>query len=110
MSVKPVQTSAMWQHRAQTQVAQLGAAELGLAAATGHSHVSVYRKVSAAVFSTGDELVSLQEKLPTHGQIYDSNRYTLTGLLRSSRCSVFLTLGIVPDTPDEVRNVFRLAA
>ena len=86
----------------------LEAAELGLAAATGHSHVEVYRKLTAAVFSTGDELVTPGEN-PGHGQIYDSNRYTLTGLLHQAGVQV-LDLGIVSDTPDAVRDAFKRAA
>ena len=55
-------------------------AELGMIASLGIGEVSVYRKLRVAFFSTGDELVSVGGT-PGPGQIYDSNRYTLYGML-----------------------------
>jgi len=83
-------------------------AELGLLASLGISHVTVGRRVRVAFFSTGDELREAGETLQT-GQIYDSNRYTLYGLLK--RLDVELNdMGIIPDQPKAIENAFKLAA
>ena len=72
-------------------------ADLGLVASLGIAEVSVYRKLKVAFFSTGDELVSVGKPL-LQGQVYDSNRYTLFGML--TRLDVALSdLGAVPDQP-----------
>lgn len=72
-------------------------ADLGLIASLGVGEVQVFRKLKVAFFSTGDELVSVGKKLE-EGQIYDSNRYTLFGML--SRLGVVISdLGNVPDDP-----------
>ena len=55
-------------------------AEIGLVASLGIGEVTVYRKLRVAFFSTGDELVSIGST-PGEGQIFDSNRYTLYGML-----------------------------
>jgi len=69
--------------------------EMGMAATLGLARVPVFRKLRVAVFSTGDELAPLGEPLQS-GQIYDSNRYTLIGLLQASGCKV-IDLGRVAD-------------
>ncbi|MDO9364746.1 MAG: molybdopterin molybdotransferase MoeA [Methylotenera sp.] len=72
-------------------------ADLGLIASLGIADVEVYRKLKVAFFSTGDELVSLGKPLET-GQVYDSNRYTLYGML--SRLGVeVIDLGAIADDP-----------
>lgn len=72
-------------------------ADLGLVASLGIAEVIVYRKLKVAFFSTGDELVSVGKPL-LQGQVYDSNRYTLFGML--TRLGVALSdLGAVPDQP-----------
>lgn len=74
------------------------AADLGLIASLGIGQVTVYRKLKVAFFSTGDELTSVGETLES-GQVYDSNRYSLFGML--SRLGVeVLDLGAIPDNPD----------
>src|SRR6185436_19800373 len=55
-------------------------AEIGLVASLGIGEVTVYRKLRVAFFSTGDELVSIGS-VPQEGQIFDSNRYTIYGVL-----------------------------
>jgi molybdopterin molybdotransferase len=87
---------------------RLRAQEIGLAASVGIARVPVYRTVRAALFSTGNELVMPGEPLPP-GAIYNSNRFTLTGLLRTLGCEVE-DLGIVPDTLDATRAALRHAA
>jgi molybdopterin molybdotransferase len=88
--------------------ARLRAQEVGLAASVGIASLPVFRRVRAALFSTGNELVMPGEPLP-EGAIYNSNRFTLTGLLQMLGCEV-ADLGIVPDTLDSTRAALREAA
>jgi molybdopterin molybdotransferase len=87
---------------------RLRAQEVGLAASVGVASLPVYRKARAALFSTGNELVMPGEPLP-EGAIYNSNRFTLTGLLHMLGCEV-ADLGIVPDTLEATRATLREAA
>ena len=82
--------------------------EIGLAASVGIVRLPVYRKVRAALFSTGNELVMPGEPLPP-GAIYNSSRFTLTGLFRMLGCEIE-DLGIVPDTLAATREALRRAA
>src|SRR5690606_27597942 len=82
--------------------------DIGLAASVGLAQLPVYRRLKVAMFSTGDELVMPGEPLP-QGAIYNSNRYTLSGLLQAIGCEI-VDLGIVPDTLDATRAAFREAA
>ena len=87
---------------------RLGPAALGLIASLGLPEVTVYRRVKVAYFSTGDEILSLGEPARA-GAVYDSNRYTLFGLL--SRLGVeWLDLGAVRDDPAALRAAFERAA
>lgn len=81
---------------------------MGLAASVGASRLAVCRRPRVALFSTGDELVMPGEPLKP-GAIYNSNRYTLLGLLRAAGCEV-ADLGIVPDRLDATRDALRRAA
>jgi len=81
--------------------------EQGLIASVGRAKVSVRRKLRVAIFFTGDELVEPGEELE-EGQIYNSNRYTLKGLLQSAGCEV-IDLGIVPDTLEATLDVLKRA-
>lgn len=76
---------------------RLRPAELGLLASLGIAQVSVYRPLTVAFFSTGDELINLGQPLQT-GQLYDSNRYTIFGMLQRLGCHT-LDLGNIPDNP-----------
>src|SRR5690606_1171580 len=83
-------------------------AETGLIASLGIAEVSVYRRLRVAFFSTGDELVSIGSPLG-EGQIYDSNRYTIHGMLTRLGCEV-IDMGVVRDDPQLLESAFREAA
>jgi molybdopterin molybdotransferase len=83
-------------------------AELGLLASIGQGEVAVFRRLRVAFFSTGDELRSIGEPLGP-GEIYDSNRYTLHGMLTRLGVDI-LDLGVIPDTREAVRQAFLEAA
>jgi len=83
-------------------------AELGMIASLGINEVSVYRKLRVAFFSTGDELRSVGTPL-AQGDIYDSNRYTLFGMLSRLDCDM-VDMGVVPDIPAELERAFATAA
>ncbi len=87
---------------------QLGPAELGLVASLGIGELPVRRKLRAAFFSTGDELTSVGAPLG-EGQVYDSNRYTLYGML--TRLGVeTIDLGVVRDDPAKLEAALLDAA
>ncbi|WP_394390216.1 molybdopterin molybdotransferase MoeA [Shewanella woodyi] len=87
---------------------QIGAAEMGVLATIGVSQLRVTRQVKVAFFSTGDELRPVGSELAP-GQIYDSNRYTIQGLL--SRANIeWIDLGVIEDDPEAIRQAFRHAA
>ncbi len=83
-------------------------AELGMLASLGIGEVAVFRKLRVAFFSTGDELVGIGNPLAA-GQIYDSNRYTIHGMLTRLGCEV-LDLGVVRDDPAAIERAFREAS
>ena len=83
-------------------------AELGLLASLGIGDVSVYRPLRVVFFSTGDELVSIGSPLG-EGQIYDSNRYTLHGMLTRMGCEV-IDMGVVRDDPALLEKAFHDAS
>jgi molybdopterin molybdotransferase len=83
-------------------------AELGLIASLGIGEVAVYRPLRVAFFSTGDELKSIGTPL-AEGDVYDSNRYTLHGMLTRLGCEV-LDMGVVGDEPALLERAFREAA
>lgn len=87
---------------------RLDAQSLGMAASVGAASVQVARRPRVALFSTGDELVTPGEPLRP-GAIYNSNRYTLRGLLQSLGCEC-VDLGIVPDKLAATRDALREAA
>ena len=87
---------------------KIGPAELGLLASLGTPEVSVRRKLRVVFFSTGDELRSVGEPLG-EGQIYDSNRYTLFGMLKRLHVDV-IDMGVIPDKREAVEKAFLDAA
>ncbi len=87
---------------------RLRAQELGLLASVGLAEFKVRRKLKVAIFFTGDEIIAPGQPLAA-GQIYNSNRYTLRGLLQSVGCEI-IDLGIVPDTLEATVDVLNEAA
>jgi molybdopterin molybdotransferase len=83
-------------------------AELGLIASLGIGEIKVKRRLKVAFFSTGDELASIGSTLK-EGEVYDSNRYTLYGML--ARLGVEIDdMGVVRDDPQALKKAFLLAA
>ncbi len=83
-------------------------AEIGLLASLGIGEVTVFRRLRVALFSTGDELVSIGS--PLHqGQLYDSNRYTIYGMLVRMGVDV-IDMGVVRDDPAAIEARFAQAA
>ncbi len=87
---------------------RLRAQDIGLAASVGLLTLPVYEPVKVGMFFTGDELVEPGEAL-TAGKIYDSNRYTLHGLLESMGCEI-IDLGLVGDTLAATREAMLRAS
>ncbi|HWT72696.1 MAG TPA: gephyrin-like molybdotransferase Glp [Oxalicibacterium sp.] len=82
-------------------------ADLGLLASLGIAEVPVQRRLRVAFFSTGDELRSIGESLD-EGCVYDSNRYTLYGMLKRLGCDI-VDMGVVKDDPASLEAAFRSA-
>jgi len=82
--------------------------DMGLLASVGVGEVRVYKPLRVAILSTGDELVEPGTPLQK-GQIYNSNRYTLIGLLRGLGLDI-LDLGVVPDDIGATETAFIRAA
>ncbi len=82
-------------------------ADLGLLASLGFAEVPVQRRLRVAFFSTGDELRSVGEPLDA-GCVYDSNRYTLYGMLTRLGCDI-VDMGVVRDEPAALEAAFRSA-
>ena len=89
------------------------AADLGLIASLGIAQVKVYRQLKVAFFSTGDELASIDSASHgtalKQGQVYDSNRYSLFGMLTRLGVEV-LDLGAVPDHPELLESTMLSAS
>lgn len=91
-----------------TQGTRLSARHLGVLASMGIAEVEVYRPLKVAVISTGSELVNPGENLAA-GQIYNSNRYQLAGLLADLNME-FVDLGIVEDNAEATLQALQQAA
>ncbi len=87
---------------------RLTPADIGLLASLGLAEVAVWRRLRIALFSTGDELCSVGEKLG-RGQIYDSNRYTLYAMLQRLNSDI-MDMGVIPDQPDALKEALITAA
>lgn len=91
-----------------TKGARLTPADLGLIASLGTGEVKVILRPRVAFFSTGDELRSIGENLQD-GEVYDSNRYTLHGMLTRLGVEI-IDMGVVRDTPQAVEQAFKQAS
>jgi molybdopterin molybdotransferase len=87
---------------------RLRAQDIGLAASVGLQALPVYEPIRVGMFFTGDELVEPGETLAAH-KIYDSNRYTLHGLLDAMGCEI-VDLGLVGDTLEETKAAMQDAS
>ncbi len=87
---------------------RLGPAACGLLASLGIQQVSVRPRLRVAYFSTGNEILSLGQD-PREGAVYDSNRYTVHGMLTRMGCEV-IDMGVVRDEPALLEAAFRQAA
>ncbi len=81
--------------------------DLGLMASLGVAEVPVRRRLRVAFFSTGDELRSIGQALD-EGCVYDSNRYTIYGMLQRLGCDV-IDMGVVRDDPQALEQALRTA-
>ena len=86
----------------------LSPAALGLVASLGIAKVKVYRQLRVAYFSTGDEVLSLGDAM-REGAVYDSNRFTVFGLLTRMGCQV-VDMGVVRDDPVLLEQAFKQAS
>lgn len=82
-------------------------ADLGLCASLGFAEIPVQRRLRVAFFSTGDELRSIGERLD-EGCVYDSNRYTIYGMLQRLGCEI-VDMGVVRDSPEALEEALRTA-
>ena len=87
---------------------RLNPAACGLLASLGLPTASVWRRPKVAYFSTGDEILSLGEA-PREGAVYDSNRYTVAGLVQALGCEL-IDMGVVRDEPAALEHAFMAAA
>ena len=86
----------------------IGPAQLGLLASLGLAEIAVRRRLRVAFFSTGDELCSVGTPL-AEGEVYDSNRYTLYGMLSRLGCDI-IDMGVVRDDPASLERALKTAA
>ena len=87
---------------------RLTPADIGLLASLGFAEVTVFKNIKVAFFSTGDELRSVGEELED-GAIYDSNRYTLYGMLARLGVEI-IDMGVVKDDKELLERAFVEAA
>jgi molybdopterin molybdotransferase len=95
-------------HAALLKGALITPAAAGLLASLGVPNVLVVRRLRVAYFSTGDEILSLGEA-PREGAVYDSNRYTVHGMLQALGCEM-IDMGVVKDIPELLEQAFNKAA
>jgi molybdopterin molybdotransferase len=106
----PASPARIWRAEAWRwpQAKRIGPAELGVIASLGIAEVEVKRRLRVAFFSTGDELASIGKPLAP-GEVYDSNRYTLHGLLTRLGADI-IDMGVVPDRPEALEAALSEAA
>ena len=85
----------------------INSASMGLLASQGINKIKVYRNPKVSFFTSGDEVVQIDKKLP-YGKVHDSNRYTLIGMLKKNNVS-FIDLGHAQDNPKDIKKKFTEA-
>lgn len=91
-----------------SQGRRLKASDMGMLASMGLSHVEVFEQLKVAIFSTGNEVIAVGEAL-LPGRVYDSNRFTLIGLLNDLNIQL-IDFGIVKDDAQALKSTFATAA
>jgi len=87
---------------------RLSPQDLGLIASVGIAEVEVFKPLRISVLSTGNELIEPPNSLQP-GQIYNSNRFALVGLLKNMGMKV-VDLGVIEDTPEATEKALRRGA
>lgn len=87
-----------------TKGRRLSAIDIGVLASLGIESLTVFRKLTVALIATGDELKSPGETL-TAGDIYESNSYALTGMLKNLQVNI-IDFGVIEDDEESIRNAF----
>jgi len=85
---------------------KIGPAQIGVCATTGNGTIPVFRQIRVLVFSTGAEVVEVDQELK-YGQIYDSNRHVLINTVNSLGYCTAIDGGILPDEPQACLNAFN---
>ena len=83
----------------------IDSASMGLLASQGINKIKVYKKPRVSFFTSGDEIVQINKKLP-YGKVHDSNRYTLLGMLNKNNIDV-IDLGHAKDKISDIKNKFN---
>lgn len=83
---------------------RLSAIDIGVLASLGINEVQVFRRLNIALIATGDELKSLGQPLGD-GDIYESNSYALTGMLKNLNVNV-IDFGVIVDDENAIREAF----
>ncbi len=104
-NIRPVGQDIETGQRVLAKGTVLGPAELGLLGTVGQAEVTVFRRPTVAVMSTGDEIVEPHEK-PQPGQIRDANRFTLMGAVRQAGAEP-LDLGIIQDKAGSLESLIE---
>ena len=80
---------------------------MGLLASQGINKLKVYKNPKISFFTSGDEVVAVNKKLP-YGKVHDSNRFTLTGMLKKNNVDV-IDLGQAKDNIADIKRKFKKA-
>ncbi|MGF1755036.1 bifunctional molybdopterin-guanine dinucleotide biosynthesis adaptor protein MobB/molybdopterin molybdotransferase MoeA [Vibrio makurazakiensis] len=91
-----------------TQGTRIDSPEMGMIASLGFGQCEVKRKIKVAVFSTGDEVQNPGETQKPNS-IYDSNRFTIMGMLRKLDCDI-IDYGIIEDNESKMMDVLHSAS
>ena len=85
----------------------VNSSSMGLLASQGINKIKVFKNPVVSFFTSGDEVVAIDKKLP-YGKVHDSNRYTLTGMLDKNNIKI-IDLGHAKDNIKDIKNKFNEA-